>query len=74
MNFIPHTEQEINEITDTITKKLISNKKWGNINLENKIRDITELKRVLFCDIDELPLLLNNKFKSVVKLRLEIGK
>lgn len=41
---------------------------------EDMIENLTKLRNILFCDIEKIPLLLNNKYSELVKWRLNIGK
>lgn len=47
---------------------------WKNQNTENAIEVTEAMFKVLFCDLIEVPLLINEKFSYIAKWRLEHNK
>lgn len=64
--------KRILDISDTLG--MLNKEGWNDLPLESKLKDLKEFKKILFCDISELPLFLNNNFDDIAKWRLKIGK
>lgn len=75
-NFL--TEKDLKENIDLKIKehknKIVGDDGFSDSGHEDAAETLTELKKVLFCDKEELPLLLDCQFPNIIKWRLEIGK
>lgn len=75
-NFL--TNGDLKKVIDLEIKnnknKIVGDDCFYDSGHENIVESLIELKKSLFCDIKELPLLLDGEFSNIVKWRLEIGK